>query len=153
MPGQSIAGLFERLGLPYLLIMGTATALLGLLLRDLEVRRRNENALKEREARLRAIAGAVPDILFVLDENGRYVEVMTRDERQLYRDAKDVVGQNIRTLLPEPAASKIMAAIRKRSTRARRSAPRMRWTCREADVSSKGASRPSRARRGRAWWS
>lgn len=111
-PGQSIAALFERLGLPYLLLMGAATALLGLLLRDLEVRRRNENALKEREARLRAIAGAVPDILFVLDENGRYVEVMTRDERQLYRDAKDVVGQNIRTLLPEPAASKIMAAIR-----------------------------------------
>lgn len=110
-PTQSISQVFAALGLPYLLIMGTATCLLGLLLQDLEVRQFNERALCERTARLRAIAGAVPDILFVLDENGRCLEVMTHDESLLYRDPKTVLGRPLADLLPEPVGNLLMSAI------------------------------------------
>ena len=110
-PAQSIAKVFATLGVPYLLIMGAATTLLGLLLQDLEVRLHNERALSEREARLRAIAGAVPDILFVLDENGRYLEVMTHDEELLYREVGSVLGRRLQDVLPEPVSARLMSAL------------------------------------------
>ena len=111
-PTQSIAQVYAALGLPYLLIMGAATMLLGLLLQDLEQRQHNERALPEREARLRAIAGAVPDILFVLDENGVCLEVMTHDEGLLYRDPKTIVGRQMQSILPEPVGALLMSGIR-----------------------------------------
>ncbi|MBP7469346.1 MAG: histidine kinase, partial [Thauera sp.] len=40
-PAQSIANVYSTLGVPYLLIMGAATTLLGLLLQDFEVRQQN----------------------------------------------------------------------------------------------------------------
>ncbi|MDX9885755.1 EAL domain-containing protein [Thauera sp.] len=110
-PGQSIAKIYATLGMPYLLIMGAATTLLGLLLQDLEVRQNNERALRERKARLRAIASAVPDILFVLDENGRYLEVMTHDEALLYRETETVLGRRLQDVLPEPVGARVMSAI------------------------------------------
>ena len=110
-PAQSIANVYSTLGLPYLLIMGAATTLLGLLLQDFEVRQQNERALRERKARLRAIAGAVPDILFVLDENGRYLEVMTHDESLLYREAASVLGHRLQDILPEPVGTLVLDAI------------------------------------------
>ncbi|MFU2488683.1 EAL domain-containing protein [Thauera sp. WH-1] len=111
-PEQSIASIYAVLGLPYLLTMGAATTLLGLLLQDLAARQQNERSLREREARLRAIAGAVPDILFVLDENGRCLEVMTHDERLLYRDAESVLGHRLQEILPEAVGNLLMNAIR-----------------------------------------
>ncbi|WP_287367291.1 EAL domain-containing protein [Thauera sp.] len=111
-PGQSIEKVFASLGLPYLLIMGAATAVLGFLLQDLEDRQRNERTLRERKARLRAIAGAVPDILFVLDENGRYQEVMTHDEGLLYREAGKLLGRRLHDVLPEPVSTRLVGAIR-----------------------------------------
>ena len=110
-PAQSIAKVYSTLGVPYLLIMGAATTLLGLLLQDFEVRQQNERALRERKARLRAIAGAVPDILFVLDENGRYLEVMTHDESLLYREAASVLGHRLQDILPEPVGTLVLDAI------------------------------------------
>mgnify|MGYP001354359041 CR=1 FL=1 len=115
-PGQSVAAVYATLGMPYLLVMGTATALLGLLLDDLETRLTNERALAEREARLRAIAEAVPDILFVLDEHGRCLEVMTHRPELLYLDAGKVIGRRISELLPEPAGTHIEQAIRQAVT-------------------------------------
>ena len=111
-PGQSLAQVYAALGLPFLLITGAATALLGQSLHDLDMRLQKERALREREARLRAIAGAVPDILFVLDDNGRCLEVMTHDQGLLYRDAQSVVGRQLQDILPEPIGKLLMSAIR-----------------------------------------
>ncbi|MHB1372904.1 MAG: EAL domain-containing protein [Thauera sp.] len=111
-PTQSISQVFAALGLPYLLIMGTATCLLGLLLQDLEARQLNERALRERTARLRAIVGAVPDILFVLDENGRYLEAMTHDESLLYREVESILGRRLQDVLPEPVGDLLVSAVR-----------------------------------------
>ncbi len=111
-PEQSMAQVYAALGLPYLLIMGTATVLLGLLLQDLETRQHNERILRERTARLRAIAGAVPDILFVLDEDGCCLEVMTHDQRLLYREPASVLGRRLQDILPEPVGALLMSAIR-----------------------------------------
>ena len=111
-PGQGIANVHATLGLSYLPIMGAATSLLGLLLQDLEARRHDERVLREREARLRAIAGAVPDLLVVLDEDGRYLEVMTQDERLLYCEPGAAVGRRLHEVLPEPVGTLLINALR-----------------------------------------
>jgi len=55
-PGQTLASVVSTLGLPYLLLMGAATLLLGALLNDLEQRRATDSALAASEARLRGAA-------------------------------------------------------------------------------------------------
>ena len=46
------------------------------LLREIEVRRQTETALRASEARLRAVTHALPDRVFVMDEDGRYCDVL-----------------------------------------------------------------------------
>src|SRR5690606_25623882 len=118
-------------------------------------RQHNERALSEREARLRAIAGAVPDILFVLDENGRYLEVMTHDEELLYRGVGSVLGRRLQDVLPEPVGARLMSALHqaiRSGAPALRPAASTRWTPRKDTASSRGASRPSPARKRPGRW-
>ncbi len=46
------------------------------LLREIEVRRQTEITLRASEARLRAVTHALPDRVFVMDEDGRYCDVL-----------------------------------------------------------------------------
>lgn len=46
-----------------------------------------------REERIRAIGQALPDLVFVLDEQGRYIEVITSKENLLYQEAAKVKGK------------------------------------------------------------
>ncbi|MEI2741390.1 MAG: ATP-binding protein [Candidatus Competibacter sp.] len=43
---------------------------------EIGVRNRTETALRESEARLRAMTRAIPDLVFVVDEDGRYREIL-----------------------------------------------------------------------------
>ena len=43
-------------------------------------RLRTERELQENEGRLRALANAMPDLVFVLDEEGRYIKVLTAEK-------------------------------------------------------------------------
>jgi PAS domain S-box-containing protein len=52
------------------------------LTQEIAVRTRTEDALRESEARLRAIVDALPDPVFVLDNEGRYIEVLTSRHNQ-----------------------------------------------------------------------
>lgn len=95
----------DELALPYLLTLVPATALLGVLLRDLENRRRTEEALRGSEARMSAITAAMPDILMVLDEDGRYIKVRAPDESLLAAEAGDLIGRRLAEVLPPDKAA------------------------------------------------
>ena len=110
-PGQTLAGVFAKLGLPYLLLMGAATLLLGALLRDLERHRATERALAASEARLRAITAAIPDLVFVVDEDGRYLEVITRQDELLAAPRAQVVGRRFEDVLPAGPAALLRDAL------------------------------------------
>jgi diguanylate cyclase (GGDEF)-like protein/PAS domain S-box-containing protein len=97
---------------PFLITFTLATVALGLLLRDMEDRLATERALADTAARLRAISQAIPDVLLVLDSEGRYVEVLSRDEGPLVARASELVGRRMHEVLPAGQADGFMALIR-----------------------------------------
>ncbi|MDD2544685.1 MAG: diguanylate cyclase [Burkholderiaceae bacterium] len=107
--GPGLAGVMAA---AYLIVLTPATALLGLLLQYLEKQRHIAQALSESEALRRAITRASPDVLLLLDEEGRYLEVISPEERLLYAKAEDLVGQRLSDVLPAPQARRFLDFVR-----------------------------------------
>jgi two-component system sensor kinase FixL len=85
------------------LFVGVAIAAMGELLR--EARRETqkaEEALNTREAHLRSILDTVLDATIVSDQDGTIVSFNTAAERQFGYSQEEVVGQNLRMLMPQP---------------------------------------------------
>src|SRR5687768_16289554 len=57
--------------------------------------------LANSENRVRAIVNALPDLVFVLDADDRYLEIVTTDERRLYRAQSELLGRLVHDVLPE----------------------------------------------------
>jgi len=104
LPTQHLQKLLETLALPYLFVLAPSTALLALLLHDLQEQRQSKQALARSEALRRAITRASPDLLFVLDEDGRYLEVVSPEERLLYRPLAETLGKRMDETLPPAEA-------------------------------------------------
>lgn len=102
----------DTLALPYLVTFTPATMVLGLLLRDVEQRLSTEHAYTDTTARLRAISQAIPDVLLVLDAEGRYVEVLSANEAPLAAHAPQLIGKRLHDVLPAAQADRFMALIR-----------------------------------------
>ena len=69
--------------------------------------------LARSEARIRAIVNALPDLVFVLDGDGRGVEIVTDDGRRLLRGASELPGSSVHNVLPEAAAGPLVEVARK----------------------------------------
>jgi two-component system sensor kinase FixL len=85
------------------LFVGVAIAAMGELLR--EARRETqkaEEALNTREAHLRSILDTVLDATIVSDQDGTIVSFNAAAERQFGYSQEEVVGQNLRMLMPQP---------------------------------------------------
>jgi diguanylate cyclase (GGDEF)-like protein/PAS domain S-box-containing protein len=113
LPAQFALAVFGTLAFPYLVVLAPATALLGILLQDLEQQTRTRLALISSEAHMRAITRASPDLLLVLDEDGRYLEVISPEEPLPYADATKIVGRRMHEVLPQAEADRFLAVIRR----------------------------------------
>ncbi|MGE0084725.1 MAG: response regulator [Desulfococcaceae bacterium] len=81
--------------------------------RELAERHKTEQSLCESNAHLKAIMDVLPDKLFVLDEEGRYMEIMTPDETLLYISSEKLKGSLMQDILPRKTADSILENIRK----------------------------------------
>jgi PAS domain S-box-containing protein len=63
------------------------------------------------ENRVRAIVNALPDLVFVLDAEGRYLEIVTADESRLYRAGSELLGRRVNDVLPKPVGASFVAAV------------------------------------------
>ena len=70
-----------------------------------EERDEAERDLLEREARLRSILETVPDALIIIDERGTIESFSKSAERLFGYSEREIVGQNVRILMPEPYSS------------------------------------------------
>ena len=94
------------------LIFSPATLLLGLMLQDIQRRFEIERALSVKEARLRAIAAALPDMLFVIDEDGRYLEIVSGANTRIYGEVAALVGLQLHEVLGHADANLFLEQLR-----------------------------------------
>lgn len=66
----------------------------------------SEKELRTQEEKNRAIIKALPDLLFIVDNNGYFIDCMASDENLLLIPQKDFIGKSIKEVLPEEVSQK-----------------------------------------------
>ncbi len=79
--------------------------------RDITERGRAAEAVRASEARYRALVEAVPDLLFVLDGDGTYLDFSAARTELLLADPEQLLGRTVRDVLPAGVAGRIMDAV------------------------------------------
>jgi PAS domain S-box-containing protein len=80
---------------------------------DISERRRSAEALRDSEARLRALLNAVPDLVFRLDDRGTYLDVKADHPSILAAPVASLLGRTIGDVLPSAEADGMLQAIRR----------------------------------------
>ena len=76
-------------------------------------RHASEQALAEINLRNQAILRAIPDMMFIMDKDGVYLDYYTRDEASLLHSPKDFLGKTAREVLPPELAEQVYEALEK----------------------------------------
>jgi PAS domain S-box-containing protein len=74
----------------------------------------NERALERVqrvESRNRALLDAIPDLMFRVDRDGTYLDVRADDPSGLVRPPEELVGDNVRNVLPPDVADAVLACV------------------------------------------
>jgi PAS domain S-box-containing protein len=80
--------------------------------RDITDRKRAEQAAHETAERNRAILRAIPDMVFLLDRDGVYLDFHTRDLSSLMVQPDIFLGKNVRDVLPPDLAAQVLECVR-----------------------------------------
>ncbi len=91
---------------------GNISGIVGII-SDITQRKKMERSLKQSDARLKAFTEAIPDILFIFDEDGQYVEIFTNTSELLWNELSSLKNNYIQNCLPEAVAKQHMEIIRK----------------------------------------
>ena len=76
-------------------------------------RKRAESALRQSEAKVRALYEAVPDLLLFLDLKGRFLECKPAKDFQTHIEPEHFLGKTIHEALPESVAEQAMSCLEK----------------------------------------
>jgi len=68
--------------------------------------------LQRTRQHLQTLLDAIPDLLFEMDLDGRYIDVQTGQTRLSRLPSRQLIGQNVRQALPAEAAQTVLAALR-----------------------------------------
>lgn len=82
-------------------------------LTDITERKQTEEALRTSEGELRALLDAIPDVILVLDHEGRYLKIASGNPNALYLPAEDLLGKRMHDLFSRPKADELLGHIRK----------------------------------------
>ncbi len=74
-------------------------------------RKQAEKKINERDEKLRAILAAVPDLMIVLDSEGRYIDIFTGNPYLLIAPADELLGRTIHEVMPVESAQPIQDVI------------------------------------------
>ncbi|PLX19917.1 MAG: hypothetical protein C0599_10015, partial [Salinivirgaceae bacterium] len=82
------------------------------IVRDVTEWERTKKSLQESEARSKALLEAIPDLMFRLDKEGKYLDYSAPDYMLIVQD-ESLVGKSITDVLPEKVAAKSLNYIQK----------------------------------------
>jgi diguanylate cyclase (GGDEF)-like protein/PAS domain S-box-containing protein len=74
-------------------------------------RRRNEKTLNDTNKRLAAVLQAIPDLMFELDREGRYVSVWGTRADLLFAPESEFIGRKVDEVLPHDATQEVLVAM------------------------------------------
>ncbi|MBE0618047.1 MAG: HAMP domain-containing protein [Proteobacteria bacterium] len=80
---------------------------------EVSLRKRRAEELAVSERRNRALLDAIPDLMFVNSEEGRFLDCRARDPRELYLPAEKIVGRTVGEVLPPASAAAFTDLIRR----------------------------------------
>ncbi len=80
---------------------------------DITGRKKAEDALHASESELRAIFETIPDVIIVLDKDGRYLKIAPSNPDLLYLPAEDLLGKRIHDIFPRENADQFLKYIRR----------------------------------------
>ncbi|MDX2507289.1 MAG: ATP-binding protein [Gammaproteobacteria bacterium] len=78
---------------------------------EIKERERTKDRLVQSNANLDATLQAIPDLMFELDETGRYLDVWAHDPELLVAQKEALIGHTVTEVLPADAAGSVMIAI------------------------------------------
>jgi PAS domain S-box-containing protein len=81
--------------------------------RDITERVRGEEALRDSEFRSRALIQALPDLIFVVHRDGTQLEVYAKEGHNLRRPVAEMLGMNLREVMPAELVEERLARIRR----------------------------------------
>jgi PAS domain S-box-containing protein len=79
--------------------------------RDLTEQQRARQVIDQLESRNGAILKAIPDLMFVLQRDGTYVDYHARDPALLFMPPDQFIGKRVRDIMPPPLADLMMRGI------------------------------------------
>ena len=91
---------------------GVITGLVGVGI-DITEQRKLDEALRQSEAELRALFDSMRDVILVLDKDGRFLKVLSKDDSILYKPASEVIGRTSYEISPKEQADFFLSVIRK----------------------------------------
>lgn len=100
LPPEVASKMLSNIAPAFLLVFTPATLVLGLILQDQQQFLATENALLLEKDRLETILNALPDFLFVVDEEGCLVEILSPDAERLYMPADKALNKTLAEIFP-----------------------------------------------------
>jgi two-component system sensor kinase FixL len=98
-----VLSIHEAIDASTFLIVGTGMSFAGEMLKRARIRAvETTEDLRVREAHLQSILDTLPDAMIVIDTNGLIHSFSSAAERLFGHSAKDIVGQNVKMLMPSP---------------------------------------------------
>ena len=71
----------------------------------------SKKEMQQKHALLSAFINAMPELAFILDENGKYIRIFGNNNQLLYQQKEMLLGKKLIDILPESVAAKIMETI------------------------------------------
>ena len=94
----------------FLILVSVPLLVLAAIIKE---RQLSEQALAEINVRNQAILRAIPDMMFIMDRNGVYLDYYARDEGVLLRKPEEFLGKSVHEVLPPELAEKVYDVIDK----------------------------------------
>lgn len=101
-------GYFEYIFTPVIGVAGNVEFVAGIS-RDITVRKESEKHLAQTEARYRGLLEAAPDGMVVVNRGGQIVLLNAQAEKQFGYRRDELLGQNVKDIIPEGFAERLIA--------------------------------------------